>query len=195
MRPYLQNNEIKLDEAITLERDCEAILIPQGTAIHLSAGSVVFVTQALGTSVTVNINGNLARIEGRDLDALGFESIEGQQNTEMTGDGTVKESELWEQMSSCFDPEIPVSIVELGLIYSCDVEPLKEDEKIIGNRVTVDMTLTAAGCGMGDILVGDVKSKLEMVANVTEVQVELVFDPPWNQTMMSEAARLQMGMF
>ncbi len=191
MRPYLQNNDIKVDEAITLERDCEAILIPQGTPINLAKGSVVFVTQALGTSCTVNINGNLARIEGKDLDALGFEPVEVKHDSEIVGDGRVDEQLLWEQMNSCFDPEIPVSIVELGLIYECKVETLEEG----GNRVNVTMTLTAAGCGMGDILVGDVKSKLESVPNVTEVNVEMVFDPPWNQTMMSEAARLQMGMF
>lgn len=190
MRPYLQNNDIKVDEAITLERDCEAILIPQGTAINLAKGSVVFVTQALGTSCTVNINGNLARIEGKDLDALGFEPVEVKHDTKIVGDGRVDEQLLWEQMNSCFDPEIPVNIVELGLIYDCKVEPIEAG----GNRVNVTMTLTAAGCGMGDILVGDVKSKLESVPNVTEVNVEMVFDPPWNQTMMSEAARLQMGM-
>ena len=190
MRPYLQNNDIKVDEAITLERDCEAILIPQGTPINLAKGSVVFVTQALGTSCTVNINGNLARIEGKDLDALGFEPVEVKHDSEIVGDGRVDEQLLWEQMNSCFDPEIPVNIVELGLIYDCKVEPIEAG----GNRVNVTMTLTAAGCGMGDILVGDVKSKLESVPNVTEVNVEMVFDPPWNQTMMSEAARLQMGM-
>ncbi len=190
MRPYLQNNDIKVDEAITLERDCEAILIPQGTPINLPAGSVIFVTQALGTSCTVNINGNLARIEGKDLDALGYEPVETKKETESVGDGRVDEQLLWEQMNTCFDPEIPVNIVELGLVYDCKVEPLEEG----GNRVNVTMTLTAPGCGMGDILVNDVKTKLESVPNVTEVNVEMVFDPPWNQTMMSEAARLQMGM-
>ena len=195
MRPYLQNSDIKVDEAITVERDCEAILIPQGTPINLPAGSIVFVTQALGTSCTVNINGNLARVEGKDLDALGFEPLEEKHNTEITGDGRVNELLLWEQMSSCFDPEIPINIVELGLIYDCKIEPLEGGEKQKGNRVNVTMTLTAPGCGMGDILVGDVKGKLETVPNVTEVNVEMVFDPPWNQTMMSEAARLQMGMF
>lgn len=191
MRPYLQNNDINIDEAITLERDCDAILIPQGTPISLRAGSVVFVTQALGTSCTVNINGNLARIEGKDLDALGFQPVEEKHTAELTGDGRVDEQLLWEQMSTCYDPEIPVNIVELGLIYDCRVEPLEQG----GNRVNVIMTLTAPGCGMGDILVYDVKSKLETVPNVTEVNVEMVFDPPWNQTMMSDAARLQMGLF
>jgi len=190
MRPYLQNNAIKVDEAITLERDCEAILIPQGTPINLPAGSVVFVTQALGTSCTVNINGNLARIEGKDLDALGFESVQTRKETKIVGDGRVDEQLLWDQMSTCFDPEIPVNIVELGLIYDCKIEPLEEG----GKRVNVMMTLTAPGCGMGDTLVNDVKNKLESVPNVSEVNVEMVFDPPWNQTMMSEAARLQLGM-
>ncbi|MFK8068327.1 MAG: putative Fe-S cluster assembly protein SufT [Gammaproteobacteria bacterium] len=195
MRPYLQNNEIKVDEAITVERDCDAILIPQGTPINLPVGSVVFITQALGTSCTVNINGNLARVEGKDLDALGFEPFETIIGTEMVGDGRVEEGLLWEQMNSCYDPEIPVSIVELGLIYDCKVEPVEVEGKQIGNKVNVIMTLTAAGCGMGDILVHDVKTKLETVPNVTEVHVEMVFDPPWNQSMMTDAAKLQMGLF
>ena len=125
MRPYLQNNDTKVDEAITLERDCEAILIPQGTAINLAKGSVVFITQALGTSCTVNINGNLARIEGKDLDALGFEPVEVRQETEVVGDGRVDEQLLWEQMNSCFDPEIPVNIVELGLITTAKLNRSK----------------------------------------------------------------------
>ncbi len=195
MRPYLQNSDINMDEAITIERDCEAILIPQGTPISLYAGSIVFITQALGTSCTVNINGNLARVEGKDLDALGFEPFETKKETEIVGDGRVEEGLLWEQMNSCYDPEIPVSIVELGLIYDCKVAPVEVDGKQTGNKVNVTMTLTAAGCGMGDILVQDVKTKLETVPNVTEVHVEMVFDPPWNQTMMTEAARLQMGLF
>lgn len=192
MRPYLQNNEIKVDEAITLERDCEAILIPQGSPITLREGSVVFVTQALGTTCTVNVNGNLARVDQKDFDALGYEACEAEAAPakEITGDGRVDEQALWEEMSTCYDPEIPVNIVELGLIYDCKVEPLDEG----GNRVNVTMTLTAPGCGMGDILVADVKSKLEAVPNVTDVAVEMVFDPPWNQTMMSEAAKLQLGM-
>ncbi len=191
MRPYLQNNDIKVDEAITLERDCEAILIPQGTPITLREGSVVFVTQALGTTCTVNVNGNLARVDSKNFDALGYEACE-QEVTEpkISGDGRVEEQQLWDQMSTCFDPEIPVNIVELGLIYDCKIVKLEEG----GNRIDVTMTLTAPGCGMGDILVQDVKSKLEAVPNVTEVQVEMVFDPPWNQTMMSEAARLHLGM-
>lgn len=195
MRPYLQNNDIKVDEAITVERDCEAILIPQGTSINLPAGSVVFITQALGTSCTVNINGNLARVEGKDLDALGYEPFEAKEEVGIVGDGRVEEGLLWEQMNTCFDPEIPVSIVELGLIYDCKIEPIDEDGKRIGNKINVMMTLTAAGCGMGDILVHDVKTKLETVPNVTEVHVEMTFDPPWNQSMMSDAAKLQMGLF
>ncbi len=191
MRPYLQNNDIKMDEAITLERDCDAILIPQGTPITLPKGSVVFVTQALGTSCTVNVNGNLARIEGKDLDALGYEPIEENLESASAEDGKVDEQLIWQQLSTCYDPEIPVNIVELGLIYDVKIEPLEEG----GNRVNVTMTLTAPGCGMGDILVDDVRRKIEAVPNVTEVNVEMTFDPPWNQSMMSEAARLQMGLF
>lgn len=191
MRPYLQNNEINVNEAITVERDCDAILIPQGTPITLYEGSIVFITQALGTSCTVNINGNLARIEGCDLDALGLEPIDDEIKATGDDDGTVDEQLLWDQMRTCFDPEIPVNIVEMGLIYDCKVVPFEQG----GNRVEVTMTLTAAGCGMGDILVQDVKSKLEHVPNVSEVHVEMTFDPPWNQSMMSEGARLQMGLF
>lgn len=191
MRPYLQNSQIKLDEAITLERNCDAILIPQGTPITLRTGSVVFVTQALGTSCTVNINGNLARIDGKDLDALGLEPCEEKHEMAVTGDGRVEEQLLWDQLGTCYDPEIPVNIVELGLIYDCKIIPLEQG----GNRVEITMTLTAPGCGMGDILVHDVKNKIEQVPNVTEVDVEMVFDPPWNQSMMSETARLQLGMF
>lgn len=191
MRPYLQNSNINLDEAITVERDCEAILIPQGTPITLKKGSIVFITQALGTSCTVNINGNLARIEGSDLDVLGLEPIEEQFEADGDDDGSVDEQQIWDQLRTCYDPEIPVDIVEMGLIYDCLILPFEGG----GNRVEITMTLTAAGCGMGDILVQDVKSKLERIPNVTEVHVEMTFDPPWNQSMMSEGARLQMGLF
>lgn len=183
-------------EPITLERDVDAVLIPMGERILLRAGTVVFVTQALGGSYTININGNLARIDGRDADALGLEQEpeatgDGPQKTPAEATGPVEEALVWEQLSTCYDPEIPINIVDLGLIYECKITPMEGG----GNRIDVTMTLTAPGCGMGQILVEDVRGKLEHVPNVTEVNVDLTFDPPWDYSMMSEAARLQTGMF
>jgi len=178
------------EEAIILERECEAVLIPQGTPITLPASSVVFITQALGGSYTVSINGNLARIDGRDADALGFEVPEF--HLHQAGDNNdLDESLIWSQLKTCFDPEIPINIVDLGLIYECETTKVDEGKYC----VRVKMTLTAPGCGMGQFLVDDVRSKIERVPCVSEVDVELVFDPPWDQSMMSEAARLQTGMY
>ena len=181
------------NKAITIERDCDAILIPAGTPIILPAGSVVFITQALGGSYTVNINGNLARIAARDADALGFEVVETEQNRQEPArkDGTVDEDMIWDQLRTCYDPEIPINIVDLGLIYNCEIMPLEGG----GNRVNITMTLTAPGCGMGEFLAQDVQSKVAAVPNVTEVNVDLTFDPPWDQSMMSEAARLETGLY
>ena len=176
---------------VTVARDCDAILIPAGTHIMLPAGSVVFITQALGGNYTVNVNGNLAQVGARDADALGFtvEEPDVAQAAEMNT-GPVQEELLWEQMRTCYDPEIPINIVDLGLVYECNVTPLADG----GNRVDVRMTLTAPGCGMGEFLAEDVRSKLQQVPNVSEVNVDLTFDPPWSQDRMSEAARLETGM-
>lgn len=182
-------------EPITLERDCAAALIPDGTPIVLPQGSVVFITQALGGSYTVNIGGNLARIDGKDADALGLDIEERQDAKELVGDGTVDEAELWEALRSCYDPEIPINMVDLGLIYDCQLIPLEaEDGRRIGNKVHILMTLTAPGCGMGQFLADDVHAKVAAVSNVTEVDVELTFDPPWSYEMMSDAAKLETGM-
>jgi len=181
------------NDPITLVRDCNAALIPDGTPIKLEKDSTVYITQALGGSYTVNINGNLARVDSKDADALGFE-VEDTQNGHVekiiTGDGSVEESLIWDQLRTCYDPEIPIDIVELGLIYNCSVTPVEA-----GNQVDITMTLTAPGCGMGEFLTDDVRSKISSLPNVTQVNVELTFDPPWNQTMMSEAARLQTGLY
>jgi len=170
-------------------RDCEALLIPVGTKVTIPEGSQIMITQALGGSYTVNINGNLARIDSKDADALGLE-IEQQPETPKKADGPVDEDAVWIALGTCYDPEIPVSIVELGLVYHCDIKQVND-----GNRVNVVMTLTAPGCGMGPILVEDVRTKLLAVENVTEVIVDLVFDPPWDRFMMSDEAKLQLGMF
>lgn len=182
---------MQTNEEITLERDCEAVLIPSGTPVQLKQGSVVFITQALGGTYTVNINGNLARIAEKDADALGFEVAagEGDEEKELVGDGTVDEQKVWDQLRTCYDPEIPINIVDLGLIYNCEIKPLEK-----GNRVEILMTLTAPGCGMGDFLAADVQQRVAAVPNVTDVNVELTFEPPWDQSMMSEAARLETGL-
>jgi probable FeS assembly SUF system protein SufT len=186
------NKQHDFNEPITLLRDCEAVLIPEGSAITLTEGTAVYVTQALGGSVTVNVNGNLARIPPHNVDAIGLEvETASADAAAISGDGTVDESLLWDQLRTCYDPEIPINIVELGLIYRCEVHPLDGG----GNLVDIDMTLTAPGCGMGPFLVDDVEQKLAQVPNVSEVKVELVFDPIWNPEMMSEAARLQTGLY
>ncbi len=181
------------NEPITLARDCEAILIPMGEHITLPQDSVVFITQALGGNYTVNVNGNLAQVGAKDADALGFavpaESVINA--AEVPADGSVNEEQVWNQMRTCYDPEIPVNVVELGLIYECRITPLPDG----GNAVNILMTLTAPGCGMGEFLAEDVRYKVAAVPNVSEVEVELTFDPPWNYAMMSEAARLETGMF
>jgi probable FeS assembly SUF system protein SufT len=174
----------------TFERDCEVVMIPMGDVVTMPAGTVGYITQALGGSFTVFVDGNLFRIAGVDADAIGKEPVMPPKLPEGATDEDV-EKLLWDQMKTVYDPEIPVNIVDLGLVYECRMEI---DGK--GHRVVeVKMTLTAPGCGMGDILVDDVRSKLRLVPTVTEVDVELTFDPPWNHSMMSEVARLETGMF
>ena len=180
------------NKPIVLNRDCDAVLIPVGTPLSLTEGTTVLITQALGGSYTVNVNGNLARIDAKNADALGFHvAKESNTKKEITGDGVVDEQLVWEQLSTCFDPEIPINIVELGLIYECGIKPLGAD----GNQVDITMTLTSPGCGMGDYLADDVRTKILALPNVTEVSVNLTFEPPWNYDMMSEAAKLETGMF
>jgi len=177
------------NEPVILQRDVEAVMVPAGVPVTLRADKTGFITQALGGSFTVYIEGNLFRVAGKDADALGQEVSVGPELLPNATDDDVKEL-VWEQMRSCFDPEIPINIVELGLVYTCELTH-EED----GGRVaTIQMTLTAPGCGMGEVLVRDVKEKVELVPTIKRADVELVFDPPWNQTMMSEAARLQTGM-
>ncbi|MGN6521016.1 MAG: putative Fe-S cluster assembly protein SufT [Dokdonella sp.] len=176
-------------EPIRLERDCAAVMVPQGDEVTLPAGQVGYITQALGGSFTVYVDGNLFRIRGADADALGKEAPAPLSLAEGADDAEV-EKLVWEQLRTCFDPEIPINIVELGLVYDCDLERLADGRR----KVSVRMTLTAPGCGMGEILVDDVRTKLEMIPTIAEADVDLVFDPPWTQSMMSEAARLETGM-
>jgi probable FeS assembly SUF system protein SufT len=177
------------NESIVVSRDVKAVLVPAGIEVKLRTGSVGYMTQALGGSFTVYVEGNLFRIAGEDGDAIGKEPP---RPLELPPDATDADVEklVWSQLRTCFDPEIPVNIVDLGLIYSCDLT-----RRADGSRAAaVRMTLTAPGCGMGEVLVQDVKEKLERIPTVTAPDVELVFDPPWSRDMMSEAARLQTGM-
>ena len=182
------------NKPIILNRDCDAILIPVGTPLILSEGTTVLITQALGGSYTVNVNGNLARIDAKNADALGFDiknNIDPDTKKEITGDGVVDEELVWQQLKTCYDPEIPINIVELGLVYQCGIIPLGAD----GNQVDITMTLTSPGCGMGDYLAEDIRLKISNLPNVSKVNVDVTFDPPWNYDMMSEAAKLETGMF
>ena len=177
------------NEPVTLSRDITAVIIPAGEPVQLREGTSGVITQSLGGSFTVYIEGNLFRIPGTEADAIGKERVRPPEVPEGASDADVEQI-IWDQLRTCYDPEIPVNIVDLGLIYRCDIE--LDDA---GNRrVSVDMTLTAPGCGMGDILVQDAREKIELVPTVGEVSVDLVFDPPWNQSMMSEEARLQTGL-
>ena len=138
-----------------------------------------------------NVNGNLVQIEGRDADAIGLEPIVNEQENVVNFDGVVEEDKVWNQLRTVFDPEIPINIVDLGLIYSCEI---KADEDG-GANVFVKMTLTAPGCGMGPHIASDVKTRVSSIPGTKNVYVELVWDPPWDREMMSDAAKLQLGMF
>jgi len=174
----------------TFERDCEVVMIPAGDEVTIPAGTVGYITQALGGSFTVFVDGNLFRVAGVDADAIGKEPVLPPKLPDNATEDDV-EKLLWDQLKTCYDPEIPVNIVDLGLVYQCDMATNHLGERV----VSVRMTLTAPGCGMGDILVDDVRSKLELVPTISQVDVELTFDPLWNQSMMSEVARLETGMF
>jgi probable FeS assembly SUF system protein SufT len=177
------------NEPIVVQRDVKAVIIPAGIEVKLRTGSVGYITQALGGSFTVYVEGNLFRIAGEDADAIGKEPVKRPELPPGASDEDVRKL-LWDQMKSCFDPEIPVNIVDLGLVYTCDVTSNDDGSR----NVHVTMTLTAPGCGMGEVLVQDVKDKVEAVPTIREARVDLVFDPPWSQSMMSEAARLETGM-
>jgi probable FeS assembly SUF system protein SufT len=185
MSGYSQNSE-----PVRFERDCPAIMVPQGQQVTLPAGQTGYITQALGGSFTVFVDGNLFRINGSDADALGKEQPDPLTLPEDAADADV-ERLVWQQLKTCYDPEIPVNIVDLGLIYECSLDKQPDGRR----QVKVSMTLTAPGCGMGDILVDDVRSKLERIPTVAEADVELTFDPPWNHSMMSDVAKLETGMF
>jgi probable FeS assembly SUF system protein SufT len=176
---------------VTLTRDVEAAIVPVGTKVTLMKGETAHITQSLGGAYTVVVNGNMFRIAGTDADALGLQP---QAPTAATPGGPVTvealEKQVWESLKQCYDPEIPVNVVDLGLIYDCHLTPLKENSF----KADVKMTLTAPGCGMGPVLAQDVQNRLISLEPIDEANVELVWDPPWNQGMMTEAAKLQLGL-
>jgi probable FeS assembly SUF system protein SufT len=176
-----------------LLRDVEASVVPIGTKVTLQKGETAHITQSLGGSYTVVVNGNMFRIAEKDGDALGMEAKTAAPAT-VAPAGPVSqellEKQVWESLKSCFDPEIPVNIVDLGLIYDCHLTPIGEHNF----KADVKMTLTAPGCGMGPVLAQDVQNKLISLEPIDEANVELVWDPPWNQSMMTEAAKLQLGL-
>jgi probable FeS assembly SUF system protein SufT len=178
------------NEPFVVYRDVRAVMVPAGTEVTLTTGQAGYITQALGGSFTVYVDGNLFRIAGEDAEAIGKDVVKlPELPPNATEDDVLKV--VWDQLRTCYDPEIPINIVDLGLVYECTVKPNEDASRL----VEVKMTLTAPGCGMGEILVEDAKDKIGRIPTVREARVELVFDPPWNQSMMSEAARLQTGMF
>jgi probable FeS assembly SUF system protein SufT len=180
------------NKEFTLSRDCEAILIPSGQKFSIPAGTRGVITQALGGSYTIATSYGLSRIAEKDLDVLGLQkpSAKTEQKAVAQTNGEVSEEDVWNQLRQCFDPEIPVNIVDLGLVYDCRLITKPEG----GTKVEVKMTLTAPGCGMGPAIAHDAQSKILSIDGVDEADVQLVWDPPWNQNMISEAGRMKLGM-
>lgn len=181
------------NEKVTLSRDCEATEVPSGAKIIIPAGSTGVILQSLGGTYSVGIDQGhqLVRIAGKDADALGREPDFGLDLTEAEVN-TAEDVEglVWDQLRTCFDPEIPINIADLGLVYGCDVTSLPTE----GYRVDIKMTLTAPGCGMGDVLKVEVEDKVSTLPGVKELDVELVFDPPWDYNMIPDASKLTLGM-
>lgn len=177
----------------TTTRDVEAIQIPSGNPTTIPEGTPGVVTQTLGGSYTIATYQGLARIAEKDLDAIGLEkttALNGAPKSADTSAGPADEKAVWEQLRQCYDPEIPVNIVDLGLVYDCQLIQKPEG----GAKVEVKMTLTAPGCGMGPAIAHDAQSKILSIEGVDEADVQLVWDPPWNQNMISEAGRMKLGM-
>ena len=179
---------------ITLTRDCKVILIPSGEEATLSAGSPVIITQSLGGTYTVATQTGLARIAEADADALGI-AMETKAATAAPAGGAatsgdVKDDDVWTQLKNVYDPEIPVNIVDLGLVYDLILGKSESG----GTTVNVKMTLTAPGCGMGPTIAADARSRILTVPGVESAEVDLVWSPPWNQGMITEAGRMKLGL-
>lgn len=175
----------------TLTREVEATLIPQGTPMTLSEGESVTITHRLGGKFTVMTMNGMFRISGANADALG-ETVDPKAQAEKSSnaDLPVEKEQLWEALKKVFDPEIPVNIVDLGLVYSLELEAHPEG----GQKVSMEMTLTAPGCGMGPVIAEDAKTHLEGVPGVAAAHVEIVWDPPWHQEMISETGKMVLGL-
>jgi probable FeS assembly SUF system protein SufT len=173
-------------QMVVAQADCPARRVPDGTHVTIPKDSFVSITQALGGNYTVVHQGQMLRVDGTDAGILGLqpETL----SFPPAIDDSIDEQQVWTALSSVFDPEIPVDLVNLGLIYKVHIDQA-------GKKVLIDMTLTAPGCGMGPVLVGDVEYRVKRVPNVGDVKVDLVFDPPWSREMMSEEAQLETGMF
>ena len=176
------------DDLIRLLRDVDAHMVPAGNKVQLLSGELVRVTQALGGNYTILTNGNMLQISAANADALGFEIEE--KSSESDAPKGSHEHQIWDQLKTCYDPEIPINIVELGLVYNLDISDLNE-----GKNVNIKMTLTAPGCGMGDVLSSEVEQKVKAIDGVEKVLVEMVWEPQWDKDMMSEAAKLELGVF
>jgi probable FeS assembly SUF system protein SufT len=175
--------------SVTLSRACEVIEIPSGIRGILPAGAILRIMHSLGNGYTVATDrGCMYRVDAEDTDALGLSNTARAQAPAVQ-EGVFTNQMVWDQLKTVYDPEIPVNIVDLGLVYSCDIAPLEQG----GNRVHIKMSMTAPGCGMGNVLKADVESKLSRLPSVKEVHVEVVFDPPWHRGLMSDAAKLQLG--
>ena len=177
------------NKIITVTRDCDAVLVPVGDKVKLLKGTKVRITQSLGGDYTLNVGGNLVKISGLDSDAIGID-LEIDDTQDFAGITIANEEMIWDQLKTCYDPEIPVNIVELGLIYKLDIH----DEGTNSISVQIDMTLTAPGCGMGPVIAADVDTKVSSLPGISDVTVNVVWDPVWDQSMMSEEAKLQLGM-
>ncbi len=180
-----------MQEEITLQREVEAIQIPSGDAITLPAGTPVYITQRLGGTFTVATSAGLARISSKDTDAMGIDlEAEKEKKAEANAlkDAPV-EDQVWAQLKSVYDPEIPVDIVNLGLVYDCTIA--EEDDQTV---VNVKMTLTAPGCGMGPVIAADAQAKIMTIEGIDDARVELVWDPAWNQDMITEEGKMKLGM-
>ena len=181
-----------MPEQIVLNRDVEARVIPEGNLLTLPSGTSVTITQQLGGTFTVVSQFGMSRIAGADADALGMDIPDTAQEKirEAAEAGPLEENAIWEQLKSVYDPEIPVNIVDLGLVYSCEAEEQKDGT----HRVDVKMTLTAPGCGMGPVIADDARSKILSLPGVSEAEVEIVWDPPWNQDMITEEGKMILGL-
>src|SRR5579859_492846 len=183
---FLANSKMISKEQIELSREVDATQIPSGIPHKLAAGAKVRLMQALGGSYTVMTDfGYMARVDAKDADALGLTSS----SVTAEAAGEFSEQLVWDLLKTVYDPEIPVNVVDLGLIYACQITPIQD-----GNKIDIKMTMTAPGCGMSDVLKADIQRKLASLPTVKELNVDVVFDPPWHPGRMTEGARLQLGL-